>query len=152
MRKLAIAVALASTALATPAVARDNSFYVGIEGGPMWVEDTEFDYQDATTEIDDAFVVGHKMGFDVDLIAGYDFGGVRTEAEIAYKRAGIDEVGVGNFLGTTGPGVYFDADGDATALSAMVNFLVDFGDDDGWSGYVGPGVGFASVDYDADIE
>ena len=31
MRKLAIAVALASTAMATPAVARDHSFYIGGE-------------------------------------------------------------------------------------------------------------------------
>ena len=35
MRKLGIAVALASTALATPAVARDNTFYVGADIGPM---------------------------------------------------------------------------------------------------------------------
>ena len=35
MRKLAIAVALASTAMATPAVARDHSFYAGLEGGVM---------------------------------------------------------------------------------------------------------------------
>ena len=32
----------------------------------------------------------------------------------------------------------------------MVNVLLDFGDDDGWSGYVGAGVGFANVKYDAD--
>ena len=42
MRKLAIAMALASTALATPAVARDHSVYVGLEGGVMWVEDAPF--------------------------------------------------------------------------------------------------------------
>ena len=29
----------------------------------------------------------------------------------------------------------------------MVNGLLDFGDDDGWSGYVGGGVGLASVKY-----
>src|SRR3546814_2321061 len=32
MRKLAVAVALASTALASPALARDNSWYVGVGG------------------------------------------------------------------------------------------------------------------------
>ena len=47
MRKLAIAVALASTALATPAVARDNSFYVGVEGGIMIVEDVVSITEDA---------------------------------------------------------------------------------------------------------
>ena len=43
MRKLAIAMALASTALASPALARDNSWYVGVEGGFMIVEDEELD-------------------------------------------------------------------------------------------------------------
>ena len=41
MRKLAVAVALASTALASPAMARDNSWYVGVGGGVMLVEDME---------------------------------------------------------------------------------------------------------------
>ena len=39
-------VAAAVAAIATPAVARDNSAYVGVDLGPMWVEDTEFDFQD----------------------------------------------------------------------------------------------------------
>ena len=43
MRKLAVVLALASTALATPALARDNSWYVGVEAGAMLVEDLEFD-------------------------------------------------------------------------------------------------------------
>ena len=43
MRKLAIAVALASTALASPAFARDDAWYVGIEGGASIVEDQDFD-------------------------------------------------------------------------------------------------------------
>ena len=43
MRKLAVAMALASTALATPALARDDSWYVGVEGGAMIVQDLHFD-------------------------------------------------------------------------------------------------------------
>ncbi len=38
MRKLAVAMALASAALASPALARDNSWYVGVEGGALLVE------------------------------------------------------------------------------------------------------------------
>jgi len=48
MRKFAIVLALASTALATPALARDHSFYAGIEGGVMLVEDAGFDVRDAS--------------------------------------------------------------------------------------------------------
>src|SRR5919107_4865518 len=98
MRKLAIAMALASTALATPAVARDHSVYVGLEGGVMWMEDSPFNVTDAQTN--PQYSLDHKTGYDVDAIAGYDFGAVRVEAEVAHKRAGIDSV---NTLDTTFP-------------------------------------------------
>src|SRR5437867_6331405 len=90
MRKLAIAVALASTAMATPAVARDHSFYAGLEGGVMWLEDVDFDYSDSNgLNLTPGFTVRHKLGWDVDAIAGYDFGMVRLEGEVGYKRASI---------------------------------------------------------------
>ena len=43
MRKLAIAMALSSTLLATPAFARDGAMYIGGEFGAMIVEDIEID-------------------------------------------------------------------------------------------------------------
>ena len=154
MRKLAIAMALASTALATPAVARDNSWYVGVEAGPMLVEDTELDYEGPTTAgplfIDEAITIDHKMGFDVDVIGGYDFGGFRVEGEVAYKRAGLDELSIDPRITGASINGPFDLDGDVSVISGMFNFLLDFGDDDGWSGYVGPGIGLARVNYDLD--
>src|SRR5215217_4668338 len=48
-------------------------------------------------------------------------------------------------------GGFFDADGSSRALSGMINGLVDFGDDDSWNGYLGAGVGIASVKYKADV-
>jgi hypothetical protein len=78
MRKLAIAMALASTALATPAVAADHSWYAGVEGGIMFVEDPTFDTVVTVGGIDDrtdgAFRLNHKLGIDADIIGGYDFG------------------------------------------------------------------------------
>ena len=96
MRKLAIMAALASTAMATPALAVDNAWYVGVEGGAMLVEDTEFDFvgddgEGNTLEIDDAIVLDYNTGFDVDLIGGYDLGMFRVEAELGWKRASINE-------------------------------------------------------------
>ena len=44
MRKLAITLALASSAIASPALALDHAWYVGVEGGAMIVEDTSFNY------------------------------------------------------------------------------------------------------------
>ena len=150
MRKLAIAVALASTAMATPAVARDNSFYAGLEGGVMWVEDTDFDYDFGTVHIQDAIVPSHNIGYDVDAIAGYDFGLVRLEGELGYKRASINQIRAALNVSGGGPFDNFDADGRVSAVSAMVNFLLDYGDEDGLSGYGGVGVGVASVRYRGD--
>src|SRR6266536_2821884 len=95
MRKLAIAAALASTAMATPAVARDHSFYAGLEGGAMWIEDVDFSYKDSNGLIlapGLGLVVRHETGFDVDAIAGYDFGMLRLEGEIGYKHAGVNQL------------------------------------------------------------
>ncbi len=156
MRKFLIA-ALASTAIATPAVALDNAFYVGVEGGLMIVEDTELDLDtvdedDEDVLIGDAVVIDHKTGLDVDLIAGYDFGAFRAEGELAYKRASLDEIALDPALTFPAAGGEFDADGRVSVLSAMLNLLLDFGDDSGWSGYLGAGAGFARVKYNADID
>ena len=47
MRKFVIGMAMASTALASPALAKDDSWYVGLEGGPSIVEHIDFDVDDA---------------------------------------------------------------------------------------------------------
>jgi hypothetical protein len=100
MRKLVLALALATTGLATPAIARDGSVYAGLEGGVMLVEDSPFDYNDDGTfgPINNAYILDHKPGWDVDLVAGYDFGMIRLEGELGYKRASIDEVEVSNAI------------------------------------------------------
>src|SRR5215210_3996152 len=134
MRKLAIAAALASTGLATPAVARDHSPYVGVEGGILFVEDMDVDYDDGTLAIPNAITVTHKTGFDVDAIAGYDFGMLRLEGELAYKRASVNQLRINPLIAGGGAGDNYDADGRGRALSAMINLLLDFGDDDGLAG------------------
>jgi OmpA-OmpF porin, OOP family len=153
MRKLAIVVALASTALATTAFARNDAWYIGIEGGPSIVEDTTLRItgpgaRNGTGTID------HKTGYDADGIIGYDFGGFRLESEVAYKKASVNNyastasTGVTTPMGGTAmapPGTYNLAGGDTSVLSFMVNALLDFGDDDGLSGFVGGGVGVARV-------
>ena len=159
MRKLAVSLALASTALATPALARDNSWYVGVDAGAMIVEDMKYDVRtSATTVVPNAVSVDHKYGADFDGLVGYDFGGFRLEAEVGYKRARVDGVttaGVPTRVfsaagapGTVGSGIYDYAGGSSTALSFMVNGLLDFGDDDGLQGFVGGGAGVARIKAD----
>src|SRR5690606_8085294 len=104
MRKLGIGLALASTALATPALARDCQWYVGVEGGAMLVEDIESDIGD----FDDASKVDYDTGYDFGGIVGYDFGGFRLETEVAYKQASADSLQIG------APGVPSFADGSGT--------------------------------------
>ena len=151
--------AVAAAALTTPAMARDKSVYVGVDAGVMLVEDTNLDYNRdfddpniADLDVRDALVIDHNLGFDADIVAGYDFGLVRGELELAYKRASVDEVQIENALvPTTLPTEPYDADGDVRVWSAMVNVLFDFGDEDGWSGFLGAGAGWANVKYDLDV-
>jgi len=152
MRKLAIAVALATTVLATPAVARDNSGYVGVEAGGMVVKNFKTDYQSATLDIDSNHGLDfhHKVGFDADLVGGWDFGMFRLEGEVAYKHAGLKEIGFGPQLQGVDLGGFYNADGSVHTWSGMINGLVDFGDA-GWAGYLGGGIGLASVHYNAEV-
>ena len=152
MRKFAVVLALASTALASPALARDNAWYVGVEGGAMIVED--FDYDLTTTagvSTGSALSVDHEYGYDVDAVIGYDFGAFRLEAEVGYRSADVDSitstVGLPSGVGTSViPAGNLDfAGGKTSALSFMVNGLLDFGDDDGIQGFIGGGVGVARV-------
>jgi OmpA-OmpF porin, OOP family len=150
MRKLAIAVALASTALATPALARDKAWYVGVEGGAMIVEDINFDIG----AVPSASKVDHKYGYDFDGVVGYDFGMFRVETEVGYRAASVD--GYRSSVttpATTAAGAAFNAPagsydyagGRSSALSFMLNGMLDFGADDELQGFVGGGVGVARV-------
>src|SRR5678816_2840352 len=89
MRKYLLA-ATAAVALATPAYARDNSPYVGVELGGLFAKDSDVDRRGPPVTDGiwaDWLDVDHKLGYDTDLIAGYDFGMFRLEAELGYKRA-----------------------------------------------------------------
>ncbi len=147
-----VAAALAAVAASSPAVARDNQGYFGVEGGALWARDIDIDafaVQEGTpVAIDDAFRVDFKTGLDVDLIAGYDLGFIRAEAELGYKRAAVDEVG-GPFFNEGGS--FVDGDGHVNVTSIMGNALLDFGNEDGVSFYAGGGLGWARVKLD-DVE
>jgi opacity protein-like surface antigen len=142
MRKLAIALATTAAVAASPALARDGAWYVGGDFGAMIVEDTDFDVNGN----DDQVVIDHEYGFDGALFVGYDLGSFRLEAEAAYKKADLEEIDSAIVLPGNAPIGLRDAGGGSTkALSFMVNGLFDFGDDDGISGFVGAGVGWARV-------
>ena len=138
MRKLVIGMALASTALASPALARDDSWYVEGDAGVTKVEDANFlAANQAPVKAD------FKTGYDFGGIVGYDFGMFRLEAEASYRRAGLDQLtSAGQSLNRAG-----GLTGSASDLSFMLNGLLDFGPDDGLQGFVGGGVGVGRAKY-----
>src|SRR5690349_20109011 len=84
MRKLALAVAVASSALASPALARDGAWYIEGGFGALMAEDYDYDRVNGTDNR--AMIADADKGIDADLLFGYDFGMFRLEAEAGYKQ------------------------------------------------------------------
>lgn len=146
MRKIVTFLAASSALLAVPAFARDGAWYVGGEFGAMIVEDMDVDI--GATE--DAITLNHEYGYDGGLFVGYDLGAFRLEGEVAYKTADLE--GFQTLIRLPGEGAIFPAErdfagGSTSALSFMLNGMLDFGDDDGTSGFIGAGGGIARVKY-----
>jgi opacity protein-like surface antigen len=144
--------AAAAVAASTPAVARDGAPYGGIEGGLIFDGKADMDVEatiDSNTfDINDAVEIGFKRGADIDVIAGYDFGMVRAEAEFGYKHLRVKDFDLANALIGTGDfGNGLDASGSATVWSLMGNALLDFGGNEGVGAYVGGGIGPAHGKY-----
>jgi opacity protein-like surface antigen len=163
---------IAASMTASPAIARDGAAYVGIEGGILFPMDTRYGVdstrvqtvptgsgllgQTVTTTnatFGSGFVADHKNGLDVDAVAGYDFGFIRLEGELGYKRTRLRELRASSTLvaaintapisGVTPNSFAF---GDRTTiLSGMVNALVDFQVLPSVGIYGGGGVGRARV-------
>lgn len=145
MRNLLIGMALASTALATPAVARDGEFYLEADGGVMILENFDIDVNgvsDAARLRPDSRDLGIKVdGYDFGAIVGYDAGRFRIEAETSFRKARPGTLTLAG-IGTAGVG------GKVESASLMANAMVDFGPDDGIHGFVGAGAGIARVSAD----
>ena len=154
MRKLVIGMALASSALATPALARDNAWYLELDFGPMIVEDAGFDIG----AVNNGATLNTDYGVDGGGALGYDFGAFRLEAEASYRTADNDDLTVLSPPGIPGltttnlvSGTFNNPHGKASVLSFMVNGMLDFGDDNGIQGFVGGGAGISRVDYSASL-
>lgn len=130
MRHLSAFGALGALVLASPAIARDQSGYIGVDAGLLMPNDTEIG--DGST----GFEIDYNNGFDLDLIAGYDFGFIRAEGELAWKRSTHKE-----YAFAQGD---IDGEGDTDVRSAMANILADVGGDR-WNVYAGAGIGYALV-------
>src|SRR6476659_852121 len=155
MRTLAIAALIESTALATPAAARDGSDYVGVDAGVIKPTSLKLDFANPTTSVNDGLRLKHKFGLDADLVVGYDFGMFRLELEAGYKRSRLKSARIDPAAaiadGSAAIAGTVDANGRATVGSGMLNALFDFGGNDGFGGSVGLGAGYARVRYSAGL-
>ncbi len=141
MRKYLLAAA-AVAAISTPAGAQIGP-YVGVEGGLLFPRDGDIEIDvEGDDDLDTDTSIDYKMGRDLDVIGGYDFGAFRLEGEIAWKRTRADEIEFED-----------DDDGDLVELgnprvkvrSLMLNALGDFGASDGFGAYAGAGFGRARM-------
>ena len=168
MRRYLLA-AVAVGAIATPAAARDNQGYFGVEAGIAWIKDQNADvFVDYTVltnpdalpgpvdqDFNNVFSLDSKMGYDIGIFGGYDFGGFRVEGEVDWKHANLDDLEIDGDLIDALNDISdddidlvdddFDIDEAVGSLAFMLNGLVDFGDQDGLSFQAGLGVGWNKV-------
>ena len=154
MRKIALGMAVAASALAAPAMARDGQAYIEADIGA--IIENEFDV--GIEGFEDAASIDHTDGWDLGGIIGYDFGIIRTELEGSYKEGDPDTIvstarGI-PFLSTTPvTGTFDPVAGELQLTSVMANALVDFGGEDGvgFSAGVGAGHVWADANYIAGV-
>lgn len=152
---------------AIPAAGVAGTPYVAIEAGALLGRDNDVDViagEPIGAEFDDSLSVGYRTGRDLGLIAGYDFGWFRLEAEASHKQARLKPLDAdenfSNLVETlngalgrdpAGPGLPplvegdFDLDGKIRADSLMINGLVDIALAKQLTAYTGAGYGRAHV-------
>ena len=158
MRNIALALALATTALAGPALARPaQAWYVGIDAGAIQAENQDMRITSTGGVVtQNALTTKYDTGYDVDGNIGYDFGAFRAEFEVGYKNNKTNHINVNTgglpvlpFAGGSSvpPTGSYQSDGTSRILSFMGNGLLDFGGSGPSSigGFVGGGVGVARV-------
>ena len=156
--KLPAAAIAAAVIAASPAHARDGQAYVGIEAGAMFIDDIEasatepFDFviplaspaSIGPQALGDTgfFDVELDTGYDVGGVVGYDWGYVRTEVEVSYRRATFTEIRIDeeDFFGGD-----HDAKGRISSRSVVVNVLGDLPLGNGFTVSAGPGFGWSSI-------
>ena len=172
MRLFYLTAAATLTLLASPALARDGATYVGIEGGILFPRNTNYLVtstrvqsvptgggllgQTVTTSNNaygSGFVSDYRKGVDIDAIAGYDFGFVRVEGELGYKRTRnrsftassplLAEINTAPIGGVTSNSFQFS--NRTRVISAMLNGLLDYDIAPGVRIYGGGGAGRARV-------
>jgi len=124
MKRFILTAVLALVFIATSAHAADKGMYVSGNLGVSLAADSNFSVSGV-----DVFEISLDTGFNIGGALGYDYGQFRAEFEIAYHAWDTDKGTIPGVIDgvvipscpCTGP-----VDGDASALSFMVNWYYDF--------------------------
>lgn len=128
IRFLFVALAAAAFMLPFAAQAETPGWYVGAGAMPVFQTDADSKVAGVTD------IIKYHTGWGVSGSGGYMWGnGIRTEAEIAYRHSGVDEV--------TGTGAGPVNDGTMHNVSFMGNVLYDIETGTRFTPYVGAGIG-----------
>ncbi len=101
-----------------------EQMYAGVQAGAVFLEDAD------TEGIDIEF----DTGFGILGALGYDMGQLRLEGEFGYRENDVDRIEI------------FEVDGEASAVSLMVNGFVDFETQGTVTPFVGAGIGIANIE------
>ncbi len=137
-----LAVAVAAIAFAGVAYAHDGPY---VRGDLGWVFDGSFDINDndpVVTPPIPGVITNGEIEFNGGWLASFGGGyawpsGWRAEGEVAYRFSDLDEDEIA------------DQGGDVTTWALMLNGYYDFNKGGTWEPYIGLGVGYASVDINA---
>ncbi|KEO91596.1 flagellar motor protein MotB [Erythrobacter longus] len=152
MNKKLLLLAGAAAVVAVPAQAREGQPYIGVDAGFVLGTDIDMDLESPVEE-DRAARIDRDDGYEIGVVAGYDFGAFRLEADLSYRendseRLEIITPGLSNATGL--PIALNQTDiGNADVFAAMINGLVEFGNDDGFTVFAGGGAGVAHVEVSA---
>ncbi|HXP72598.1 MAG TPA: OmpA family protein [Stellaceae bacterium] len=141
---LAMCLLIAAPARAQNGVPQGQTtgFYLGVEGAWSRV----MNFTDSASGDGLQFHTALNPGFAAGGDFGYDFGRVRLEAELVYRRSTVQQTritaGGSGFPPLTGQTTPI---GDAAALGGMANVMVDLLPHSRWTPYVGAGVGGARI-------
>ncbi|MFK7941365.1 MAG: outer membrane protein [Paracoccaceae bacterium] len=138
---MAAAVALAPCAATAGSIYGEDGevLYLGARSGASFVSETDFNITGANVEneYDFGFVVGAFVGFGTEIT---DNIGVRGELELGGQFASVDTHSIN---GAAQAGSF----GDTQQRHAYFNFVSDYAITNSVTGFVGGGVGLASVQF-----
>jgi opacity protein-like surface antigen len=121
--------------LSTPVYSAEGLYVSGNFGFAMASDSDLTDSTVPGVTVNTEFDTGPALG----AALGYDFNRFRVEGEISYQKNDVDKIGA--------LGVFFDATGDATAISFLINGYFDFVNSSAFTPYISAGLGYAQVEF-----